>query len=123
MEIRQEIDGSCSISYSSCSDTGSPEASLIIVNNLSPSVFESKKELNSIILGARTEEETSKFEFRFGSLLCSRWMCSAKNKLWWMTPSWGKSLEHIPPETQVLVNALLCGCLLGKHLLAPSAKR
>eukprot|EP00890_Picochlorum_soloecismus_P006141 jgi/Picsp_1/6528/NSC_03871-R1_stachyose synthase len=104
MEIRQEKDGSCSVIYSGCSDTGPSEASLVVVvDNLSPSIFESEVESNSIILGARTEEETSKFEFRFGSLRCSRWMCSAKNKLWWMTPSWGKSLQHIPPETQFLL--------------------
>lgn len=124
MEIRQEKDGSCSVIYSGCSDTGPSEASLVVVvDNLSPSIFESEVESNSIILGARTEEETSKFEFRFGSLRCSRWMCSAKNKLWWMTPSWGKSLQHIPPETQVLENILLCWHLLGKYLPASSVKR
>lgn len=107
MEIRQGRDGSSSIIYSGCCDTQSEASLVVIVDNLSPLMFQSEKESNSIILGSRAEEETSKFEFCFGSLRCSRWMCSAKNKLWWMTPSWGKSLQHIPPETQVLENVLL----------------
>ena len=86
-------------------------------------MFQSEIESNSIILGSRVEEETSKVEFCFGSLCCSRWMCSAKNKLWWMTPSWGKSLQYIPPETQVLEIVLLYRHMPGKHLLASSVQR
>lgn len=34
-------------------------------------------------------------------LHCQRWLCCARNKLWWMTPEWGKTARELPPETQV----------------------
>ena len=34
---------------------------------------------------------------------CVRWMACARNKLWWMTPSWGTDMGEIPTETQFLL--------------------
>ena len=34
-------------------------------------------------------------------LHCKRWLCCARNKLWWMTPEWGRTARELPPETQV----------------------
>jgi hypothetical protein len=34
-------------------------------------------------------------------LHCERWLCCARNKLWWMTPEWGKTARELPPEAQV----------------------
>ena len=36
-------------------------------------------------------------------LICRRWMACARNKLWWMTPEWGKMGDAIPTETQFLL--------------------
>ena len=36
-------------------------------------------------------------------LACHRWVASAKNKLWWMTPEWGSTAGELPPETQFLL--------------------
>jgi hypothetical protein len=34
---------------------------------------------------------------------CKRYMALGRNKLWWMTPEWGSTLEGMPPETQFLL--------------------
>lgn len=31
---------------------------------------------------------------------CTRWLACARNKLWWMTPSWGSTMSEVPTETQ-----------------------
>ena len=42
-----------------------------------------------------------------GLQLCARrFMVSARNKLWWCTPEWGKTAADIPPETQFLLAEL-----------------
>ncbi|KAL4423582.1 hypothetical protein ABPG77_004622 [Micractinium sp. CCAP 211/92] len=45
-------------------------------------------------------------DFALGALHCKRWLCCARNKLWWMTPEWGKSARELPPETQFLLAEL-----------------
>lgn len=39
-------------------------------------------------------------------LRCRRWLCCARNKLFWMTPEWGTSTRELPPETQVRLRQL-----------------
>lgn len=34
-------------------------------------------------------------------LHCEQWLCCARNKLWWMTPEWGRTARELPPEAQV----------------------
>jgi hypothetical protein len=34
---------------------------------------------------------------------CTRWMACARNKLWWMTPEWGTTMDELPTETQFLL--------------------
>ena len=36
-------------------------------------------------------------------LSCKRWVASARNKLWWMTPEFGTSARELPPEVQFLL--------------------
>ena len=43
------------------------------------------------------------FHASLGCLEGRRWVASAKNKLWWMTPSWGTRGGDIPLETQFLL--------------------
>ena len=40
---------------------------------------------------------------RLGVLHGTRWVASAKNKLWWMTPAWGTRGGAVPVETQFLL--------------------
>jgi raffinose synthase len=40
---------------------------------------------------------------------CQRYLALARNKLWWMTPEWGTSLDAMPPETQFLLGELAAG--------------
>jgi hypothetical protein len=47
--------------------------------------------------GESTEHE------HLGKLQCSAFLAGARQKLWWMVPSWGKSTEDIPNETQFLL--------------------
>lgn len=54
-----------------------------------------------VILGLRSEQEDSIFMAHLGIVASRRWVCSAKNKLWWMTPSWGSDISYLPIETQV----------------------
>lgn len=42
-------------------------------------------------------------------LVCHRWVASAKNKLWWMTPEWGTTASQLPPETQFLLIEVAAG--------------
>lgn len=46
-------------------------------------------------------------------LHCKRWLCCARNKLWWMTPEWGRSARDLPPETQVSVGGVIPQLLAG----------
>ena len=43
------------------------------------------------------------FHASLGCLHARRWVASAKNKLWWMTPSWGTHGGEVPLETQFLL--------------------
>jgi raffinose synthase len=54
-----------------------------------------------LVLGARVDAPGSSVDIPLGRLRCRRWMCCARNKLWWMTPEWGTSAGELPPETQV----------------------
>jgi len=54
-----------------------------------------------IILGLKSEKQESTFMAYLGTVASRRWVCSAKNKLWWMTPSWGNDIAYLPIETQV----------------------
>ena len=45
--------------------------------------------------------ETHLEDFPLGTLHCTRWLCCARNKLWWMTPEWGTTTRELPPEGQV----------------------
>jgi hypothetical protein len=36
-------------------------------------------------------------------LRCRRFLAAARNKLWWMTPEWGRAGSELPPETQFLL--------------------
>ncbi|WPT16970.1 Putative galactinol--sucrose galactosyltransferase 2 [Picochlorum sp. SENEW3] len=56
-----------------------------------------------VILGLRSEQEDSIFMAHLGIVASRRWVCSAKNKLWWMTPSWGSDISYLPIETQFLL--------------------
>ncbi|PSC76674.1 galactinol-sucrose galactosyltransferase 2 [Micractinium conductrix] len=54
-------------------------------------------------------------DFALGALHCKRWLCCARNKLWWMTPEWGRTARELPPETQFLLAELEDGafaCIL-----------
>lgn len=42
-------------------------------------------------------------KFMLGKLQCSRFLAGARQKLWWMVPSWGKSAADIPNETQFMI--------------------
>ena len=48
---------------------------------------------------------------RLPQLHCKRWLCCARNKLWWMTPEWGTTARDLPPETQVCVCVCVCVCV------------
>ena len=59
-----------------------------------------------IVLGADPPvgaKPTSCFNASLGCLEGRRWVGSAKNKLWWMTPSWGTFGGDVPLETQFLL--------------------
>ena len=59
-------------------------------------------------------EPTSCFHASLGCLEGRRWVASAKNKLWWMTPSWGTRGADVPLETQFLLVELEEGQPQGK---------
>ena len=58
-----------------------------------------------VVLGARPNSgnPTSHFLASLGALHGRRWVACAKNKLWWMTPSWGEAGGAVPVETQFLL--------------------
>ena len=41
--------------------------------------------------------------FGRAQLRCRRFLAAARNKLWWMTPEWGRAGCELPPETQFLL--------------------
>lgn len=43
------------------------------------------------------------FVFVVLQLRFRRYLACARNKLWWMTPEWGTSLNVLPQETQFLL--------------------
>ncbi len=62
--------------------------------------------LDCIVLGVDppvSAKPTSCFHASLGCLEGRRWVGSAKNKLWWMTPSWGTLGGDVPLETQFLL--------------------
>lgn len=66
-------------------------------------VYISEALKDHIILGIQVEDEVSTCLCSVGTVTSRRWMASAKNKLWWMTPSWGDDVSDIPVETQFLL--------------------
>jgi hypothetical protein len=62
-----------------------------------------------VVLGVDASFPAASLEVRIGALSCSRWMGCAKNKLWWMTPSWGVQAGEVPLETQFLLAELKTG--------------
>jgi hypothetical protein len=92
--------------------TDIPESSIYVdTTNSSP-----KSSNPFVIIGATpTHLPCSHFLASLGTLHASRWVASAKNKLWWMTPSWGVSAGAVPVETQFLLVEAAAGvyvCLL-----------
>ncbi|EFN59497.1 hypothetical protein CHLNCDRAFT_138126 [Chlorella variabilis] len=55
---------------------------------------------------AASQGATAIEDFSLGVLHCKQWLCCARNKLWWMTPEWGKNARDLPPETQFLLAEL-----------------
>lgn len=66
-------------------------------------VYISDNQDDHIVLGVRVKESVSSSVCDIGTVASRRWVASAKNKLWWMTPSWGKDLCEVPIETQFLL--------------------
>lgn len=54
---------------------------------------------------------------RMPQLHCKQWLCSARNKLWWMTPEWGKTARELPPETQVGGRGCMRGCSIWLQMV------
>eukprot|EP00877_Chromochloris_zofingiensis_P013756 jgi/Chrzof1/8634/Cz03g18110.t1 len=50
-----------------------------------------------------TQGPASLIDSTIGSLRFRRYLACARNKLWWMTPEWGTSLNVLPQETQFLL--------------------
>lgn len=42
-------------------------------------------------------------DYLIGQLQCSKFVCSARKKIWWMVPSWGTEAADLQPETQFLL--------------------
>lgn len=55
---------------------------------------------------AASKGATAIEDFALGTLRCKQWLACARNKLWWMTPEWGKTARELPPETQFLLAEL-----------------
>ena len=57
-----------------------------------------------IVLGFNSNNGLSAMEdFSLGKLCCERFISSARCKLWWMTPEWGRTAKDLSPETQFLL--------------------
>ena len=76
-----------------------------ILQDLAPSAWAASSS-GMLVLGAQASDPGSTVDMALGRLRCARWMCCARNKMWWMTPEWGTSATEMPPETQV--GACLC---------------
>jgi len=72
-----------------------------ILDNVTQSVWVTKAD-GMLVLGLEAPgAPTSMMDIALGVLHCQRWLCCARNKMWWMTPEWGTISEQLPPETQV----------------------
>lgn len=56
-----------------------------------------------IVLGVNVGNRVASAVCDIGCVASRRWVASAKNKLWWMTPSWGRDVCDVPIETQFLL--------------------
>jgi len=55
----------------------------------------------------RADRSASRHVVRLAaSMACTKFVASARCKLWWMTPAWGSSGEDVPAETQFLLMEL-----------------
>lgn len=73
-----------------------------VLGNLSAQAWVSHADNDMLVLGMKSADgATSMADFALGTLHCRRWLCCARNKLWWMTPEWGTTANELPPETQV----------------------
>lgn len=73
----------------------------VILDELRPGVWAEQVLGDMLVLGAETGAPGSSVDVALGRLRCARWLCAARNKMWWMTPEWGATAAQLPPETQV----------------------
>lgn len=103
---RREINfremGSFDETHGSVQESGSPRIPVLSGVN-TDHIYISKVETDHIVLGVRVEDQHSSYVCNVGTVASRRWVACAKNKLWWMTPSWGQDASSIPVETQFLL--------------------
>ena len=56
-----------------------------------------------LVLGVNVQNRVASALCDIGRVASRRWVASAKNKLWWMTHSWGEDMCDVPIETQFLL--------------------
>eukprot|EP00892_Ulva_mutabilis_P009614 jgi/Ulvmu1/7024/UM033_0083.1 len=79
------------------------DISLPVIQRLSQGLKHSVDSDGDLILGYSTDAPTASVDVSLGQVNCTRWMACARNKLWWMTPEWGTSMDQLPTETQFLL--------------------
>ncbi|KAL4431157.1 hypothetical protein ABPG75_006413 [Micractinium tetrahymenae] len=85
---------------------------LVLLDRISPQARQPHREAGGaasdmvLLSFAASKGATCMEDFALGTLHCKQWLCCARNKLWWMTPEWGKSGRDLPPETQFLLAEL-----------------
>lgn len=64
----------------------------------------SESQNGDVVLGFNSNiGETHLEDFVLGKLCCERFVSSARCKLWWMAPEWGRTAGDLSPETQFVL--------------------
>lgn len=79
------------------------EDGTVLFEGLNPVASLSVVDDDCMVLGFEAAGPVDRADFPIGKFHFTRFLASARCKLWWMTPEWGTKCQQLPPETQFLL--------------------